>query len=99
MSTKKKTRAPRRKFSAEFKADAVRMATEPGANIAQTARDLGLGDKVLRSWIKAHRERDAGGLSSDERAELARLRREVRRLKEEREILKKATAFFVKESR
>ncbi len=55
---------------AEFKADAVRMATEPCAKIAQTARDLCLGDKVLRGRFKAQRERDAGSLSPDERADL-----------------------------
>jgi transposase len=96
--TKKKIPA-RRSYTPEFKADAVRLATAPGANIAQTARDLGIGDTLLRNWIRAVREQAAGGLSSDERAELARLRRENRQLKEEREILKKATAFFAKEQR
>ena len=95
MSTKK----PRRQFTDEFKADAVRMATAERANIAQTARDLGLADSLLRSWIKAERAGITGALSEDERSELARLRRENRRLKEEREILKKATAFFAKEQR
>lgn len=91
--------SPRRKYTKEFKTDAIRMATASGANIAQAARDLGNGDSLLRSWIRTFRERDAGGLTEDERAELARLRRENRRLKEEREILKKATAFFAKEQR
>ena len=84
--TKKKIPA-RRSYTPEFKADAMRLTTAPGANIAQTARDLGIGDTLLRNWIRVAREQAAGGLSSDERAELARLRREVRRLKEEREIL------------
>ncbi|MFT6399661.1 MAG: transposase-like protein [Bradymonadia bacterium] len=88
MSTKKKTRAPRRKSSPEFRADAVGLTTTRGANIAQAARDLGLGDKVLRSWIKAHREQDAGGLSSDERAELAQHRRDNRRLTAELKVVK-----------
>ena len=95
MSTKK----PRRQFTDEFKADAVRMATAERANIAQTARDLGLADSLLRSWIKAERAGITGALSEDERSELARLRRENRRLTEEREILTKATAFFAKEQR
>ena len=97
--TKKKKMPARRSYTAEFKADAVRLATAPGANIAQTARDLGIGDTLLRNWIRTARKSAGGGLSSDERAELARLRRENRRLKEEREILKKAAAFFAKEQR
>ena len=97
--TKKKSVPARRSYNAEFKADAVRLATVPGTNIAQTARDLGIGDTLLRNWIRATRGRASGGLSVDERTELAQLRRENRRLKEEREILKKATAFFAKEHR
>lgn len=89
---------PRRKFSPEFKADAVRLATAPGTTIAQTARDLGIGDTLLRNWIRAARHQ-SNELTSDERTELAALRRENRRLKEEREILKKAAAFFAKEQR
>lgn len=89
---------PRRTFTPEFKADAVRLATTPGTTIAQTARDLGIGDSLLRSWIKAARE-PRNELTADERTELAALRRENRRLKEEREILKKAAAFFAKEQR
>lgn len=95
--TKKKS--PRRKYTPEFKSEAVRMATAPGANIAQTARDLGVGDSLMRTWIKKAKNDADGGLAPDERAELARLRRRVRRLEEEREILKKATAFFAKEQR
>lgn len=88
----------RRTFTAEFKADAVRLATAPGANVAQTARDLGVGDSLLRGWIK-NASNPKSDLTSDERSELAALRRENRRLKEEREILKKAAAFFAKEQR
>ena len=89
---------PRRKFTAEFKADAVRLATSGSTSIAQTARDLGIGDTLLRTWIDAARS-PRNALTDDERTELASLRREVRRLKEEREILKKAAAFFAKEQR
>jgi transposase-like protein len=92
------SRRPRRTFTPEFKADAVRLATAPGTSIAQTARDLGLADSLLRSWIKEVRQ-PSSGLTQDERSELAALRRENRRLKEEREILKKAAAFFAKEQR
>ena len=96
--TDPKSRRPRRTYTPEFKADAVRVATAPGTNIAQTARDLGVGDALLRNWIKAAKEPQST-LSTDERAELAALRRRVRRLEEEREILKKAAAFFAKEQR
>ena len=89
---------PRRRYTPEFKADAVRLATSASSTVAQTARDLGVGDTLLRTWISASRE-PRNDLSHDERTELAMLRREVRRLKEEREILKKAAAFFAKEQR
>lgn len=97
--TPKKPARQRRKYTPEFRADAVRLATQPSANIAQTARDLGIGDSLLRSWIRKSREPESGGITEDERAELGRLRRENRRLLEEREILKKVTAFFAKEGR
>ena len=85
-------RRPRRQFTAEFKADAVRLATTNQTSIAQTARDLGIGDTLLRVWIAAARAPEKT-LTPDERTELATLRREVRRLKEEREILKKAAVY------
>ena len=91
-------RKPRRKFTVEFRADAVRLATSSQTSIAQTARDLGIGDTLLRVWIAAARAPEKT-LTPDERTELATLRREVRRLKEEREILKKAAAFFAREQR
>jgi transposase len=97
--TASNTRRPRRTFTAEFKADAVRLATAPDRTIAQTARDLGIGENVLSNWIRASRQQPQGELIADEREELAQLRREVRRLREERDILKKATAFFAKEQR
>ena len=85
-------RKPRRKFTVEFRADAVRLATSSQTSIAQTARDLGIGDTLLRVWIAAARAPEKT-LTPDERTELATLRREVRRLKEEREILKKAAVY------
>ncbi len=85
----------------EFRAEAVRLVRETGRSINQTARDLGCSPEALRSWLK-QADLDAGvrtdGLASDEKAELAALRREVRILREEREILKKAAAFFAKET-
>ena len=92
----------RRRFSPEFKLEAVKLATEGGMSVAQAARDLGIYETSLRRWIKQHEvdqgRGPAGALTTDERAELAKLRRENRQLRMEREILKKATAFFAKEN-
>ena len=93
----------RRRFSREFKLEAIRLAREPGATAAQIARDLGLHENVLRSWIRRYESDPAhafpgGGQMKPEQAEIAALKREVRKLKAERDILKKATAFFAKES-
>lgn len=99
-SKETKSQPSRRVFSVEFKAGAVKLATRPGMSVAQAARDLGISDTLLRAWIdKARAELGSAAISGDERSELAQLRREVRILKEEREILKKAAAFFAKESR
>ena len=90
----------RRSFTEEFKAEAVRLA-QSSPNVAAVARNLDLDVSTLRSWI--HRAKqpqgDEGALSPSERQELLKLRREVTVLRMEREILKKATAFFAKESR
>jgi transposase-like protein len=92
----------RRRFSQEFKLEAVKLVKSGGVSVAEAARDLGVRDGSLRRWIKQHEidrgRGPAGALSTEERSELARLRREVRKLKMEREILKKATAFFAKEN-
>lgn len=91
----------RRQYTAEFKQEAVQLVLERELTIAQAARDLGVGQSVLGSWVKRAREASAEGtaLSADERAELRRLKREVAVLREERDILKKAAAFFAKETR
>lgn len=91
----------RRKFSPEQKADAVRLVRESG-NLSQVSRDLDLTPSVLHKWVK-QAEIDAGrgpkgALTSEERAELQRLRRENRILQMERDFLKKAAAFFAKEN-
>ena len=93
----------RRTFTAEFKAEAVRLAKVGDRSIGKLALDLGVVDSVLREWI-AKAQMDAPGptkepLADDERKELLELRREVRQLREDREILKKSAAFFAKESR
>lgn len=88
-------------YPREFRVEAVRLVRETGRSINQTARDLGCSPEALRSWLK-QTDLDAGvrtdGLTTAEREELRHLRREVRVLREEREILKKAAAFFAKET-
>ena len=90
----------RRQFTDEFKAGAVRLVLDEGKSVAQVARDLDLTPSALSGWVKqaqADRSKGETGLTTDERAELARLRKEVRQLEMERAILKKAAAFFAKE--
>ena len=92
----------RRAFTKEFKAGALQLVRESGKSVPIVARDLDLTETALRSWVR-QAEIDAGrgqpgALTTDERAELAQLRREVRTLRMERDILKKATAFFAKEN-
>ena len=93
----------RRSFTPEFKAEIVELCRCGDRSVGQVARDFDLTETAVREWVK-QAERDAGarqdgGLTSDERKELAELRRENRRLKEDVEILKRATAFFAKETR
>jgi transposase len=95
-------RRKRRAFTPGFKADAVRLCNTGDRSISRVAKDLDLTETALRDWIK-RAEADAGGrpngeLTSSEREELAELRRRVKRLEMEREILKKAAAFFAKEN-
>jgi transposase-like protein len=89
------------KETAEFRAEAVRLVEEGGQSLRQVARDLGLSAESLHRWVKQAKtdagEGPAGALTTDERAELRRLRQEVKTLQLEREILKKAAAFFAKE--
>ena len=95
-------RRTRRQFTDEFKASAVRLVLDEGQTVAAVARDLDLTETALREWVKraqADRSRGRTGLTSAERDELTRLRKENRILQEERDILKKATAFFAKQSR
>jgi transposase len=87
-------------YPEQFRREAVELVRKSGRPVREIAEDLGVTDQSLRNWLKQANV-DAGrahGVSSDEKEELRRLRREVRTLREEREILKKAAAFFVKES-
>jgi len=93
----------RRKFTREFKVEAVRLVQERGVTVAQAARDLDLGQTVLRKWLRAYASdpKDAfpgQGQQKPDQVEVTQLRREVARLKMERDILKKAAAYFAKES-
>ncbi len=92
----------RRKFSAEYRDEAVKMVIESGRPIAQVARDLGIVEGTLGNWVATYRREHAGeepALSVSERARLRELEREVADLRMEREFLKKAAAFFAKEQR
>jgi transposase len=92
-------RRPRRQFTDEFKAGAVRLVLEDGKTVGAAARDLDLTETALREWVKrarADRTQGRTGLTTVEREELARLRKENRELRTERDILKKAAAFFAK---
>ena len=95
-------RRVRRKFSDEFKAGAIKLVVDEGKSVGQVARDLDLTDSALRLWVeRARADRGKGRLgvlTTAEREELARLRKENRELRMERDILKKATAFFARES-
>ncbi len=89
-------------YPREFREEAVRLVRESGKSIGQVAKDLGIADQSLRNWVKQTGldvGRRRGGLATEERGELRRLRHENRILREEREILKKAAAFFAKETR
>lgn len=91
----------RRQFTEEFKAGAVALVLDDGKTVAQAARDLGLTPSSLAGWVQQARANRSGGktgLTTEERAELARLRKENGELKRERELLKKWAAFFAKEN-
>jgi transposase len=102
MQESKKAKRSRRSFTDEFRAGAVRLVLDEGKTVAQVARDLDLTASALSRWVeqaRADRSNGKTGLTTAEREELARLRRENRDLRMEREILKKAAAFFAKESK
>ena len=87
-------------YPEEFRVRAVSLVLDEGLSAAQVARDLGIAESGLRRWIKQRKvdTGQAGGLTSDERDELTRLRRENRVLKMERDLLSRAAAFFAQEN-
>jgi len=93
----------RRKYTDEYKQEAVNLVVEQGYGVSEAARNLGINDNQLRRWVKERTgDKEAATVSNKltaEQEEIRKLKKEVERLKMEREILKKATAFFVKESR
>jgi transposase len=93
----------RRRFDRAFKLEAVRLVRERGVSVAQAARDLDLNENMLRRWVKElsadpQHAFPGQGQMKPEQLEIERLRREVIKLKTERDILKKAAAYFAKES-
>ena len=88
----------RARYSREFKAEAVRLVRSSSDTVAKIARDIGVTQQSLRTWVQAAQPQSSPPLTDDERSELQRLRQENRQLRMERDILKKATAFFAKQS-
>ena len=89
----------RSNYPEEFRREAVRLVLTTDKSAAQVARDLGVSDKTLGNWVRAEQDQaKPGALSEDERLELKRLRKENSELKIEREILRKAAAYFAKET-
>jgi transposase len=85
-------------YAPEFRAEAVKRVRNSDQALSAIARDLGITNGTLKRWVDASRPPSEVPLTDDERSELKRLRKEVRELRMEREILKKATAFFAKHS-
>jgi transposase len=101
MAKESKAKRTRRSFTDEFKAGAVRLVLDEGKTVAAVARDLDLTASAVAGWVKqarADRTKGATGLTTEERAELARLRKELREVRMERDLLKKAAAFFAREN-
>mgnify|MGYP001436845661 FL=1 len=94
-------RRSRRQYSDEYKSEAVRLANDSGKPVTQVARELGVNANVLHRWMREEREAQAAGKTRSgvkaEQEEIARLRRELARVTQERDFLKRAAAFFAKE--
>jgi len=98
----RKQRRARRSFTPEFKAEVVALVRQPGHTAGGVAREMELTETAVRAWVK-QADLDEGarvdGMTSQERAELTQLRRDLREAREERDILKRAVAFFARETR
>ena len=93
---------PRRSFTPEFKAEVVELVRQPGNTAGSVARDLNLTETAVRAWVKQadlDQGRRSDGLTSEQLSEMAQLRKELREAREERDILKRAVAFFARETR
>lgn len=92
---------PRRQYSDEYKSEAVRLVANSGKPLTQVARELGLNANMLQRWVREEREAQATGTTRSsvktEQEEIARLRRELARVTQERDFLKRAAAFFARE--
>ena len=98
----KKQPRPRRSFTPEFKAEVVELVHRPGNTAGSVARDLNLTETAVRAWAKQadlDQGRRSDGLTSGQLSEMAQLRKELREAREERDILKRAVAFFAREIR
>ncbi len=87
------------RYTAEFKAEAIKQVTERGHSVLDVAKRLGVSDKSLYAWLKQNRERSSPAVNEDVHAlkgEMSRLKAELKRTTEERDILKKAAAYFAK---
>jgi len=94
------TKRINRSYTAEFKQEAVALVTEQGYSVSKAAASLGITDKLLYNWkAKFEAEQSGASLNTDERAELLRLRKENKELRMEKEILKKASALLLKETK
>jgi transposase len=100
--TEKRERRPRRRYTDEFRAGAVGLVLKEERRVAEAARDLDIGESLLHLWVRQAKvdagQAPTGALATEEKAELSRLRKENRELRIERDILKKAAAFFAKTS-
>jgi len=102
MATRASGRRPRRQFSEEFKEGAVRLVLDEGKTVGAVARELDLTASALGLWVqhaRAERTKGKSGLMKEEREEFTRLRKEVRELRMERDILKRTAALFAKDQR
>lgn len=93
--------ATRRRYTDEFKSEAVRLTRESGKTVAEVARNLGISDNILYRWVQEERDAEAKGTTRQavraEAEELVRLRRELDTVRKERDFLRRAAAFFAKE--